>query len=200
MTEPQQPGYGQQPQPSKQDARAQAAADKAYAKSQRSWFARHKILTGLGAFILLGIIISAASGGGGSGGDTTAGSDAGSTSDTEPDAPAAEEPAPAEPAIVVSAQKMIEVLEGNALNAKNTYKGKRVTVSGFVGSIDASGDYFALDPEPNALILTGVQVRTSKEFLDQVASFSPGQAVTVTGTITDVGELLGYQLKAETIK
>lgn len=198
MTE-QQPGWGNQDPMNKKDAKAQAAAAKAYEKSQRNWFAKHKILTALGALILLGVISTVASGGGGGASEST---DAGSSSDSA-DAPAAdapEEPAPAEPAIVVSAKEMIEVLEGNALKAKNTYEGKRVTVSGFVGNIDASGDYFALDPAPDAFVLTGVQVRTSKKFRDQVANFSEDQAVTVTGTITGVGEVSGYSLKAETIK
>lgn len=118
-------------------------------------------------------------------------------------APASKSPAkakPAEPAIAVSSKEMIALLEGNALKAKNTYEDKRVTVSGFVGSIDASGDYFALDPTRDAFILTGVQVRTSDKFQDQVANFSKGQAVTVTGKITNVGEVMGYSLKAETIK
>ncbi len=153
---------------------------------------------------MLAIVINVASGGGG--GDDTVTVDNGSSDSADTpaaDAPAADapdEPAPAEPAIVVSAQEMISVLEANALNAKNTYEGKRVTVSGFVGNIDASGDYFALDPEPDAFILTGVQVQTSEEFQDQVASFSEGQAVTVTGTVTDVGEIMGYSLEAETIE
>ena len=34
---------------------------------KRSWFARHKILTGIGAFIAVGMIASALNGGGGSG-------------------------------------------------------------------------------------------------------------------------------------
>ena len=199
MTEPQQPGFGQQPPLSKREAKAQAAAAKAYSKSQRSWFAKHKILTVLGAFILLAIVISAASGGGGGDDAVTAG-DRSSDSAVAPAADAPEEPAPAEPAIVVSAKQMIKVLEGNALKAKNTYEGKRVTVSGVVGNIDASGDYFALDPEPDALIVTGIQVQTSEEFQDQVANFSAGQAVTVTGTVTGVGEIVGYSLEAETIK
>jgi hypothetical protein len=153
----------------------------------------------LGAFILLAIVISVASGGG-AGDDTVTADNSSSDSADAPAADAPEEPAPAEPAIVVSAQEMISVLEGNALNAKNTYEGKRVTVSGFVGSIDASGDYFALDPEPDAFILTGVQVQTSEEFLNQIASFTEGQPVTVTGTVTNVGEVMGYSLEAETIE
>jgi hypothetical protein len=199
MTEQQQQAWGHQQPLNKKEAKAQAAAAKAYSKSQRSWFAKHKILTALGVFILLAIVISVASGGGG--GDDTVTADNGSSDSADaPAADAPEEPAPAEPAIVVSAQEMISVLEANALNAKNTYEGKRVTVSGFVGNIDASGDYFALDPEPDAFILTGVQVQTSEEFQDQVASFSEGQAVTVTGTVTDVGEIMGYSLEAETIE
>ena len=39
---------------------------------KRSWFARHKILTGIGAFIAVGMIASALNGGGGSGNSSTA--------------------------------------------------------------------------------------------------------------------------------
>ena len=53
------------PQMSKKEVRAKAAADKAYAKSQRSWFPRHKILSVFGVFILLGIIAGVSSSGGG---------------------------------------------------------------------------------------------------------------------------------------
>lgn len=48
---------------SKQEARAQAAAAKAYAKSQRSWPARHKVLTALGVLVVGGGIITATQGG-----------------------------------------------------------------------------------------------------------------------------------------
>ena len=198
MTEPQQPGFGQQPPLSKKEAKAQAAAAKAYSKSQRSWFAKHKILTALGAFILLAIGHQADASGGGGGDDTvTAGN--GSSDLPMPLRPLLL-PSPRSPRLCVSAKEMIAVLEGNALKAKNTYEGKRVTVSGVVGNIDASGDYFALDPEPDAFILAGIQVRTSDKFQDQVANFTADQAVTVTGKITDVGEIMGYSLKAETIK
>lgn len=112
---------------------------------------------------------------------------------------AAQKAAAAQPPLAASAKAMIALLEGNALKAKSTYEDKRVSVKGFVGSIDASGDYFALDPEKDALVFTGIQVRTSDRFRDQIAGFSKGQAVTVTGKITDVGEILGYQLKAESI-
>lgn len=116
--------------------------------------------------------------------------------------PATSEPAPPPPppaAIVTTSREMIDTLEGNALNAKNTYEGKTVTVSGVVGGIDASGDYFSLDPEPDAFILTGVQIYTSEDFLAQVATFTEGQPVTVTGEVTGVGEILGYSIEAAAI-
>jgi hypothetical protein len=166
-------------------AKAQAKGEKAYRKANRPFYKKKRFI--LLAAIALIIIIAIAANSGGGGEETSSGAVSDPTSAEEP-------------AIVVSAQEMIDVLEGNALNAKNTYEGKRVTVSGFVGNIDASGDYFALDPEPDAFILTGVQVQTSEEFLDQVSSFSEGQAVTVTGTITGVGEVMGYSLEAETIE
>jgi len=68
--------------------KAQAAAAKAYHKSQSNWFARHKFLTGLGALILLIVIIVASSSSGGD--DAVNTTDGGSSSNDAPsnDAPA----------------------------------------------------------------------------------------------------------------
>lgn len=109
-------------------------------------------------------------------------------------------PAPVEPALEVTSKKLIGDLESNALKAKNTYKDKRVIVSGYVGNIDASGRYFAVDPEPDAFVITGVQASLrSDAHREQVAELSKNDKVTVTGTITDVGEILGYTIKVESI-
>lgn len=48
---------------SPKDARRQARGDKAARKAQRNWFARHKILTGIGVLVLLGIIAGIANSG-----------------------------------------------------------------------------------------------------------------------------------------
>jgi hypothetical protein len=45
------------------NSRAEAAAAKAYSRAQRPWVARHKILTALAAFVVLGVIVSATGGG-----------------------------------------------------------------------------------------------------------------------------------------
>ena len=71
----------------KKEAKAQAAAAAAYAKSQKSWPARHKILTGLGALVVAVVGISVAQAGGSDTPSTT-------TSDTAAVAPAPDKAAP----------------------------------------------------------------------------------------------------------
>ena len=95
MTDPQQPGFGGQQPLSKKDAKAQAAAAKAYSKAQRSWFSRHKILSGLAAFILLIVVVVVAVNSGG-GDDTVNTADSGNAAADAPkqDAPKAEDPKP----------------------------------------------------------------------------------------------------------
>jgi hypothetical protein len=58
-----------EPKLSRKEAKAQAAAAKAYAKAQGNFFTRHKILTGLMAFVAVIIVIVIATNIGGSGAD-----------------------------------------------------------------------------------------------------------------------------------
>lgn len=198
------------------DAKAHAKAAKAYQKASRPWFKKKRFwLLGL---LALFIIFALATQGGDDPetaadaptqsaaqepSEDAASEDAAAEESTEAEETAEEsteaEEAPAEEAIQVTSRQLIDELEANALKAKTTYDDKLVTVTGYVGSIDASGKYFALDPEPDALIFTGVQVQTDESFLDTVANFSQGQEVTVTGKITDVGEVMGYSIQAESI-
>ena len=114
------------------------------------------------------------------------------------DAPSETPDAPQEAALVVTAQKLIEDLEANALAASQTYKGKRVTVTGTLDNIDASGDYFTLRGTEE-FSFTNVQVFIDDDLVKTVSGFKADQEVTVTGEITDVGEIMGYEIKAETI-
>ena len=114
------------------------------------------------------------------------------------DAPSETPDAPQEAALVVTAQKLIEDLEANALAASQTYKGKRVTVTGRLDNIDASGDYFTLRGTEE-FSFTNVQVFIDDDLEKTVSGFKADQEVTVTGEITDVGEIMGYEIKAETI-
>jgi hypothetical protein len=163
--------------------KAQAKADKAFKKASRPWF-KKKRFWALGILGLL--VISSAVGGG----------NTSSNSNSETSASSSENSAP-EPALKVSAKTLLDTLESNALSAKTQYKDKRVQITGTLSNIDASGKYFSLDA--GEITFINIQVFIDEEFLSTVSGFSKGQQVTVTGKIKDVGELLGYQVDAESI-
>lgn len=123
------------------------------------------------------------------GGDDGSASGSSSTSATTPDAPPIE----------VTAQQMIDDLEANALGASNTYKGKRVKVTGQVSNIDAQGDYFSIDG--GEITFTSIMCRIKgDELTGIVAGLSDDQPVVVTGTVTGVGEVMGYTMQTETVE
>ena len=111
---------------------------------------------------------------------------------------AAEEPA--KTPTVVSADQLMNALDKNALNAAQTYEGMYVELTGELSTIDASGDYFSLIPANDDWAIIGVECFINEEQISQVSKFTDGQKVTVIGTITDVGEILGYSLDVESIK
>lgn len=115
-------------------------------------------------------------------------------------APAQTTKAPTEAATVVTAKKMISDLEANALKAQTTYDNKRVQVTGYVDNIDAQGKYFSIVGSPGDFVLTGVTIDITPDQKATVANFDKDQKVVVTGTVTSIGEVLGYRVKAETIK
>jgi hypothetical protein len=104
--------------------------------------------------------------------------------------------APAE-ATPVTAKQLLSELEENPLGAKTSWDGKLVTITGIVDNIDASGDYFSLSA--GELTFIGIMVYIDDSFVDAVSAFKKGQEVTVTGTISDVGELMGYSVDAVSI-
>jgi hypothetical protein len=167
---------------SPKEAKARAKADKAFQKASRPWF-KKKRFWALG-IILIFAVSQALSGGGGSS-DTSSDQ---ATSQTET------EVAP----IAVTAEQLLSELESNALAAKNSWKDKRVTITGTLGTIDASGDYFSLRGD-NEFAFINVQVFIDDSFIDTVSAFNKGQTVKVTGVISDVGEILGYSVKAQSI-
>lgn len=89
-------------------------------------------------------------------------------------------------------------LKENALNAAKKYKGKVVSVTGNVSNIDSSGDYFNLSG--GEFDFTNVMIMIDKKHQDQVSQFAKDQEVTVIGKVDDVGEVLGYTIKAMEIK
>jgi hypothetical protein len=170
---------------SPKDAKAQAKADKAYAKASRPWFKKKRI------WILGFILIAAISSSLGGGSDSSSSSSSSSSSETT-------NVETQEPATKVTADQLLSELESNALAAKNNWEDKRVTITGTLSNIDASGDYFTLRGN-NEFSFINVQVYIDESFVDAVSAFNKGQKVTVTGKISGVGEILGYSVDAESI-
>lgn len=102
--------------------------------------------------------------------------------------------------MVVTVDELVTALNNNALNASNTYKDKYVELTGKLSAIDSSGEYFSLTPLHEDFSFYTVLCNITEDHLVAVAKFTIGQQVTVTGTITNIGDIIGYTLKVETIK
>ncbi len=91
-------------------------------------------------------------------------------------------------------------LEGNALKASNDHKGENVRITGKLGVIDSSGKYITLYPDTDFAII-GVQCYIKNDDTKaKAAELSKDSLVTLTGKITDVGEILGYSLNIDNIE
>lgn len=102
--------------------------------------------------------------------------------------------------IDVTVDELFDLLNSNALKASNTYKYKYVRLTGELSVIDAQGNYFSLQPMNEEFTFDSILCRISDEHLDTVMELEIGQLVVVIGTITDVGEVLGYTLEVESIE
>lgn len=139
--------------------------------------------------IFLVVLVNVIGGGGESASETP-----GSNSDS-----GVEAAAPAQPEMEVTATQLIDDLEANALGAANKYEGKVVKITGKFGTVDSSGKYFGIEGNQD-FSLTNIQLDINESQKATVANFSKGQEVTVIGTVTDVGEIMGYDIKAHTIE
>ena len=110
------------------------------------------------------------------------------------------EPEPVIEPMVVTVDKLVDALNENALKAANTYKDSYVKLTGRLSSIDSDGSYFTLAPSSDDFSFDTVMCKIKKEHLDAVMNFTKEQEVTVIGTITSVGDLMGYTLRVESIE
>lgn len=155
-------------------------------KDQRNFPMRHKILTAIGVLFTISVVSRLGNMG---------------NVETKKEVPKAtvketEKPKP----IAVTTDKLFKELDTNALKASKTYKGKVVEVTGKLSNIDSSGKYFSLGSMKEEFSFESLACDIEDEHLDTVMEFKNDQEVTVTGTISDVGEVLGYRLDVETIK
>ena len=126
----------------------------------------------------------------------------GTDTDTPTDTPAkVEEKEPEIEYTEYTVNKLISDLEKNAAKAQDKYEGKYVELTGELSVIDSDGKYIALHSDENIFTLADVQCYIKgDEQLDKVKEMEIGDTVTVKGKITDVGEIMGYELKVDSIK
>ena len=155
----------------------------------------------LAVIVIIGII-GAASGGGDDETAAPAADTGNQTAQTEEKAARGEEPAAESIEYTeVTADQMMSDLDSNAAAAKDTYENQYVAVSGTLGTIDSDGSYFDVMPANDEFAFIGVTCRIQNdEQLDKIKSMSNGDSLTVKGQVTDVGEVLGYTLKIDSIE
>lgn len=104
--------------------------------------------------------------------------------------------------VTVSIESLFDELEGNAYNAQQKWKNQYVTITGGkVATIDASGQYFSIESASDEYWLSSISVSIPRDIRDEVmSSISSGAYVTVSGKISDVGEIMGYTIDAYEVR
>ena len=180
----------------KEMAKAAKVCPNCGAKNKKPFFTKPWFIA-----IVVIFIIGAIASGGKSGSTNTnkvankANSDASEVKDT-----VAESTAPTVEYTSYTVDDLMAQLEGNALKASNDHKGDNVRITGKLGVIDSSGKYITLYPDTDFAII-GVQCYIKNDDTKaKVAELSKDSLVTLTGKITDVGEILGYSLNIDNIE
>ena len=107
---------------------------------------------------------------------------------------------PALEPIEVTVDEIVQALNENALKAASTYKDSYVKLTGRLNNIDSDGSYFSLGILSDDFSFDTVLCKIKEGHLDTVMNFTKDQKVTVIGTITSVGEVMGYTLRVESIQ
>lgn len=180
----------------KEMARSAKVCPSCGAKNKKPFFTRPWFI----AIVALIIIGAIASGGKSESGNTTAVADKTNSNNSEVKDNTAESTTIAIEYIDYTVDDLMAQLEENALKASNDHKGENVRITGKLNNIDSSGKYISLVPNTDFAII-GVQCYIKNdETKAKVAELSKDSLVTLTGKITDVGEVLGYSLNIDNIE
>ena len=95
---------------------------------------------------------------------------------------------------------LVDDLEANAMKASETYLDQYVELSGQLSVIDSSGSYFSIERTGGEFELYSVTCYFQNDEQKQIIMDAAiGDVLTVKGQITDVGEIMGYNLDVEEI-
>ena len=146
----------------------------------RIWPARHKIMTGFGAFIILIIIIVAAQS------DNKSGNTNNSTTNESSASQAAQ---------TVDLATFAKEFDANKITAQDKYKDKYIKTTGWVSNIsggDIGGIYIIIDPAPAqvqdgiTVPYMGTQIQCYLKDKADASKLTNGQQATVQGQVEDM--------------
>ena len=99
---------------------------------------------------------------------------------------------------------LIKEAKENAAAANQNYKKKDVKIiGGVLDNIDSDLKYFTLDGTDRNYSMIHISCSIdskNQELKDAVLKLKKGQPVTVYGTITEVGDIMGYRLKLDKVE
>lgn len=100
----------------------------------------------------------------------------------------------------VTVDELTAALDNNPLKAKQTYQDAHVRLTGVLNNIDSSGNYFNVNNGDQYSFDSVYCSILDDATLDRIASSSIGDTLVVCGTVTDVGEVLGYYVDVDYIE
>lgn len=102
--------------------------------------------------------------------------------------------------IAISADELSSALDSNAMKAQEEYKGKDLAITGKLGTVDSAGSYIAIETNDN-WDFTNIQCYLQSEEQKQIIKeMTKGDAITIKGHCTDVGEIMGYSIDIDSIE
>ena len=126
----------------------------------------------------------------------------GTDTDTPTDTPAkVEEKEPEIEYTEYTVDELIKDLNKNAASAKDKYDGQYVELTGRLSYVDSYCRYFGIKTLESGLWLESVTCYIKdKEQKENIKEHEVEEKITVKGKITDVGEILGYDLHLDSIE
>ena len=100
----------------------------------------------------------------------------------------------------VTVDELTAALDNNPLKAKQTYQDAHIRLTGVLNNIDSSGNYFNVNNGDQYSFDSVYCSILDDATLDRIASSSIGDTLVVCGTVTDVGEVLGYYVDVDYIE
>ena len=104
----------------------------------------------------------------------------------------------------VNINTLLSEAKENAAKANQKYKDKSVKIiGGHIDNIDSDVNYVSIGGAGADYTLIHIRCsvkKSDKSLKDEILELKKGQNVTVYGTITEVGDIMGYSLKLDKIE